>query len=425
MAEYRKKRRSKFKTAPKINKKAIKQKDFDEIKMSSSAHENNSEKKKMRVVRGRKFETRRNLKKLGCVLAILIIVIIICHFLIPAGIAETVTTSLKVIGSGSYPISLESGDNLTVISKNSYYYVLSSKNLSAFSNSGKKIFTYSHGLENPVLKTSKTRALLFDQGKNDFLIFTLSGLKYSDKTENEIINAAIGDDGTYAFATFSEKYASQVSVFKSNNKIVYEWFSSENIINNVAVSPRGNKIAVSTIISDVGKYNSAVNVFNFDSATPENQKNYENTVIYSLEAAFSGRFFVATVNEFDYIKWSNFEKTEYKNDYNTAMIRTGNDGIAIVYNRENDKTDNRIAIFSRSGKLKKEIKFKGIINDFVLHNGYICCLSDNKSYILDDNGNVIRSAECGFGAKRISKTGQNTLAVITDSEIFKIKLEQE
>lgn len=425
MPEYKRKRRGKPKSAPKITKKRTK-KDIipDDIPMVSSENEYKP-KKNMRVVKGKKLESQRRFRIGACVVGIIAVVLIFCQLIMPAGVFETVSNAVRLIGGGSYPINLESNDTVTVVSKGSYYYVLSSNNLSVFSNAGKKIFTHSHGFENPVLKTSKTRALLFDQGKNDVLIFTLGGLKASKTLKQDIKNAAIGDDGTYALVTSAENYAAKVSVFKKNDELVYEWFSSEDLVNNVAVAPSGKKIAISTIISKVGRYDSEVGVFNFKSATAENKKTFENTVVYALDTTFTGGFSVLTANQYIFIKWSNFKQNEYKNEYNTAMMRVGNNGVAVVYNRENDKTDNRIAIFSSSGKLKREFQYKGIITDFALRNGNIYCVSDTKAYILNREGAVIRSGECGFGAVRITPMGQNIMAVITDTQINKIKLTEE
>ncbi len=424
MPEYKRKRRGRFKSAPKVNKKTKKENISRDITMTSAEKEHKP-RKNMRVVKGKKLESQRRFKIGACIIGIVAVVLILCQLIMPAGVFETVSNALNLIGGGSYPISLESNDTSTVISKGSYYYVLSSNSLTAFSNAGKKIFTHSHGFENPVLKTSKTRALLFDQGKNDILIFTLSGLKSSKTFKQEIKTAAIGDNGTYAVVTSAENYAAQVSVFKKNDELVYEWFSSEDLVNNVAVAPSGKKIVVSTINSKVGQYNSKVSVFDFKSATPENEKTYENTVVYALDTSFSSGFSVLTSNQYDFIKWSNFKTVEYKNEYNTAMFRAGNNGVAVVYNRDNDKTDNRIAIFSSGGKLKREFEFKGIITDFALRNGNIYCVCDTKAYVLNRDGTIIRSGECGFGAVRIVPMGQNIMAIITDTEINKIKLEQE
>lgn len=424
MPEYKKKRR-RLKSAPKVNKKRIKNSEISrDIKMISSEEEYKP-RKNMRVVKGKKLESQRRLRVTACAVGIIALILVLCQLIMPAGVLETASTAIRTIGGGSYPLNLESNDTIAVVSKGSYYYVLSNTSLTAFSNAGKKIFEHSHGFENPVLKTSKTRALLFDQGKNEVLIFTLGGLKFTKTIKQEIRTAAMGDNGTYALVTSAENYAAQVSVYEKNNELVYEWFSSEQLVNNVVVAPRGNKIAISTIASSVGQYNSKVCVFNFKSATPENEKLYENTVVYSLDTSFTGGFSVLTSNQYNFIKWSNFKQNEYKNEYNTAMFRAGNNGVAVVYNRENDKTDNRIAIFSSGGKLKKEFEFKGTITDFALRNGHIYCVSDNKVYILDNDGSVMRSGECGFGTVGVITTGQNIMAVITDNQIDKIKLEQE
>ena len=424
MPEYKRKRRGRFQSAPKIAKKRIKRStDSSDIKMTSA--ENKTPKNNtMRVVKGKKLENRRRFKIGSYVVAVVAVVLIICQLIMPAGIIETASNAVNLIGGGSYPLNLESNDTISVVSKGSYYYVLSSTKLTAFTNAGKRVFTHTHGFENPVLRTSKTRALLFDQGKSEVLIFTLSGLEASKTIKQEIVNAAIGENGTYALVTSAENYAAKVSVFKKNNELVYEWFSAEDLVNNVAVAPNGKKIAVSTISSKVGQYNSKVSVLNFKSANALNEKTYENTIVYALDSSFGGGFSVITSNQYNFIKWSNFKTLEYKNEYNTAFFNAGNNGVAVVYNRENDKTDNRIAIFSRSGKLKSELQFKGIITDFALRNGNIYCVSDTKAYILNRQGSILRSGECGFGVVGLAPLGQNMMATVTDNEISKIKLEQ-
>ena len=424
MAEYKRKKRSAFKTAPKINKSRIKGNNIQrDIKMSSDNEP--VQRKNMRVVRGKRLETKRKLKVVSIALVIIIAVLLICEWLMPAGIGETLATTFATWGTGAYPAALESSNTINAVSKGSYYYVLTNNNIEAYSGSGKRIFSYSHGFENPVLKTSATRAIVFGQDSNQALIFTLNGLKTTVETKKKIKTAAIGDNGTYAIVTTADSYAAQVSVYQKNEKLVYEWFSSKDLVNNVAVAPSGEKIAVSTISSSVGSYNSKLLVFEVDSSKSEYEKTYENTVIYSLDTAFTGGFSVLTANEYDYIKWSNYKVKNYKNEYNTAMFRTGNNGMAVVYNRENDKTDNRIAVFSKSGELKRELQFKGIITDFAFKDGHVYCMSDTKAYILDDDGSVMRSADCGFGAVKICPISQSEIAVVTDNAISEIKLEQE
>lgn len=423
MAEYKRKRRSAFKSAPKMSKKRVKRKDEVENIEMSSTHNKPPVKKDMRVVRGKKFKIQRNNRVLLAALSVIIIVVVICQFIMPAGIVETVSNSLALIGSGGYPLSLEGSDTVNLVSGGSYYYLLSNNSIEGYSSGGKKLFSYTHGFENPVLKTSDTRALVFAQNGNKALIFNLNGLKSSVETKRKIKNAAIGDNGTYAFVTESESYAAQVDVYKKNGELVYEWFSSKDLVNNVAVAPTGKKIAVSTISSNVGTYNSKLSVLSLNSSTPEFEKTYEGTAVFTIDTSFRNGFSVLTANEYNFIRWSNFKTTQYKNEYNTSMFRVGNNGLAVLYNRENDKTDNRFAIFTKNGKLKREIQFKGSITDFAIKNQHIYCTSDTKAYILDNDGSFLRQGECGFGVKRICPLGQSAMAIVTDNTIERIKLE--
>lgn len=419
MPDYKRKHRSRFKSAPKVNKKRVKKPDYSsDIEMSPSG----KKQQKMRVVKGKKLEQKRRFKGLFYVACILLVIFFVAQLIMPAGVFETVSNSIAVMGSGKYPLELNSSDTLSVVSKGTYYYVLTDAKINVISNSGKLIYSYAHGYENPVLKTSKTRALLFNQGSTQAVIFTLDGIKSELSCEKEIINAAIGENGTYAFITSADNYAAAVSVYKKNNKCVFEWFSSNDMINNIAIAPNGKKIAVSTMSSAVGNYNSKISILNFKSADAEYTKEFPNNIIYDLDAKTSRGFSVITENSCNFISWRGKVVREYKNEYSADMFRSSPSNSVMVFNRESDKTDNRIEVYSKSGKLKEKLEFKGIITDIQVKGGSIYCLSDTNVYILDDDGKVLRTATCGFGAQKIAVIGQNTVAVITDNLISEIKL---
>ena len=62
---------------------------------------------------------------------------------------------------------------------------------------------------------------------------------------------------------------------------------------------------------------------------------------------------------------------------------------------------------NKSGKKKFEIKFNGIITDIAFKNNHIYLISDTKAYILDSKGEIVRTADCGFGAVRLVVVSQN------------------
>jgi len=429
MPDYKKKKHNRLLSSPGKPKKNKRVKeDFDEdIKMTPSPARKkpSPQQSGMKVVKGKKLEQKRKFKVFSITVVIVLVVVMVLQLILPAGIIETVSNSLSLLGSGSYPIELESTETINAVSYGSYYYVLTNSYINAYNSSGKELFSHAHGFEKPIIKTSSSRAIVFNQGGNSALIFNQSGLKETITTEKEIITAAISDSGAYAFSTLSDKYTSAVTVYSKRNKVLYEWFSAENTINNVAIAPNGKKIAVSGFNSSIGKYKSIVSVLNYKSATPEYTENFEGSLIYNIDTSAQRGFTIVSANKILFVKWSNLKKQEYANDYNLSHYKAGKNGSVAVFNRESDKTDNKIEVYTKSGERKAEFSYKGIISDIQVFGNHIYCMSETDIYLLSDSGEVLRTASCGFGAVRMVVTGTNNVAVITDNEIEKIKLEQE
>ncbi len=420
MAEYKRKKRGALKSAPRFKKNKVKNR--ESVTNIEMRPQNAQKPQGMKVVKGKRLEQKRKIKLLTYTACILAVVFVICELIMPAGVFETLSNSFATLGTGKYPIELDSNDTVNVISEGSYYYVLTDKRLNAVSNSGKVIYSYEHGYENPVLKTSKTRALIFDQGKSKLSIFNLNGLQFSEDYKFEILNASISDNGTYALISNSSKYACEVNVYKKNGKLEYQWFSANEMINNVAVSKNGKKIAVSTLSSKVGGYNSKVSILNFKSANAEYTKEFENTIVYSIESSLAGGFSVLSENSYNYISWRGKNVTEYTNEYTANIQRNSPSGSVLVFNRESDKTDNRIVFFSKRGRKKAEIEFKGIITDITFKGNNFYCLSNTDLYVIDKEGKILGLATVGFGVQRITVNGQNRVAAVTDNTIVSIKI---
>lgn len=429
MPDYKKKKHSKIFGAPaKPSKDRVQRKAPEEkIIMSPKKDKKTTshEKDSVRVITGKKLHRKRNFRIASVAVAVIAITLVIIQIILPAGIMATVSNLTALIGSGGYPIDMTDGSVLNAVSKSGYYYVLTSNSLTAFADSGKELFEYYHGYESPMLKVSDSGALLFNQGSREIAIFDLRGIREQFETEKNIITAAISDSGRIAVATTSDKYTGMVRVYSKNLATVYEWYSSEDTINNIALSPNGRKLAVSCFKSSEGGLKSYVGVLNFKSATPEYKSDYKEGMVYTLDASHGGYFAAVTSTEIQFIKWSNQKIKSFKNDYPIAYFRAGSGGYAVVFNRESDKTDNRIAVFSRSGELKFETEFKSTISDINVYSGHIYCISGTEIYLISKNSEVIRTANCGFGAVRLCVTDTNTVSVISDNKIESIRLERK
>lgn len=427
MPDYRKKKHGLF-SAPRQSKRKAPAKAVtkdNDIKMSPAKRgAPKGQAPEMKVVKGKKLAQKRRFRVMAVTIAVCLLIITVFELAIPAGIIETVSNGISLMGSGSYPIELEGTETLNTVAKGNYYYVLTNTYITACTGSGKELFSYPHGFERPVLKTSSARALVFDQNGTQALIFNHKGLKETVTTEKNILTAAISDSGCYTVATRSDKYMAAVTVYSKRGERIYEWFSAEDTVNAVTLSPNGKRLAVAGFKSGVGQYKSTLYVLNYKSADPEFTKSFDNAFIYTLDTSHRSGFSAITANGISFIKWGKYKTSEYKNDYTVSLFKASRGGLAAVFNRESDKTDNHVAIFSKSGELKNEFTFKGIISDIEVFGGHIYCMSDTKVYLLGSNGEILRQADCGFGAVRLAVTATNTATVITDNKIEKIKLEQ-
>lgn len=414
MPDYKKKRIS-FK-GKKHNKKTNARSD---IKMNSG-NETDELKSNIKVVKGKKLARIRRLKIAGIVAAFLTVVIVVLSFTLPIGIGENLSNLLAIIGGGEYPREIYGAKTLNAVSKGSYYYVLTDTNLCAFSNSGKEIYTNSHGYSNPVISTSTTRAMVYDQNGTSLKIFNLKEQTNTLTVKKPIIAAALARNGAYAVVTESDEYASTVTVYNRKDKKLYEWNSAKDKVNSIAIAPSGKKIAVSTLNAEKGSLVSHVYVLNF-----EDDKEYEYKIddglvygLYDIGKAFS----VVSSKGYSHITWSKHEKTDINSSLSLSMYRQSSDGVLLVFNRENDINDNTVMLISKKGEKTLEFNFKGIIGDIQFSDGHIYCISESKVYLFDNKGKSLGSGDCDYGVVRIAPTGSHSMVTITDSEIKKLEI---
>lgn len=393
----------------------------DDIKMSNSSQRVVKKQDNIKVVKGKKLERQRKFKVFIAALLTIFAAYLVLTFTLPVSLGENIGNLTATLGAGDYPIEIYGTDVLDSHSRGLYYYVLTDTNLSAFSNSGKEIFTYSHGFENPILKTSETRALLFSQSGNTLEIYNLSKKIKEYKSEKAIITADISKSGTYAVASYSDTYATEVKVFDKNSKLRFKWNSAKDTVNSLTLSPDGEYLIVSTLNANEGNFNSKISVFDIkkESATPRMGFEISNNVVYYL-SAFSKGFTVVTTDSIFYVDWKEFVKRELDTERQLDMFRVSNDGIVAVLNLGSNKSDNIITAFSPKGEKITSFNFNGIISDIRFLNGHIYCMSEAKVYLYDKDGTLLGTENCGFDAVKLAVTGSQSAAVISDSKINKI-----
>lgn len=429
MPDYKKKKRGGIFSAPKkVQKQRIHPKEtYEKIKMSTADYSDNIEAdvRKIRIIEGKKSQGKRRIKIFFPIAAFLLVAVFILQLCLPAGLVNTLHKGVTLLSIGSYPVELSGENTLNTVSRGSYFYVLTDTHIAAYNSSGKEILSYNHCFENPVLKVSAAYSAVYDQGGNEVLIFDIKNLKHSIITEKEVLTVGVSDRGNFAIATRSDNYTAEVTVYSKNAEVIYKWFSAEDIVNNIALSKNGKKMAVTVFNSNEGYYVSKLYVLNFNSATPEYTETYDEELIYSLDSTNQKGFMMILKNKIKYIKWKNYASREYTNEYDIAYFSANNGNFVAVFNRESDRTDNHVVLFKSSGDIISEFDWSGNISNIKVRHGRIYCISERQVYLLSKKGEILRKADLDSDAEFLGFTGTNDVGIVTDDEIIKIILEQE
>lgn len=378
---------------------------------------------KIKVLRGNKYKQKQRSLFLLSVVSIIAAVCILLSCILPVGLYENFVNFTSILGSGSYPNVVSGSSIINSVSNGYYYFVLTDTNLTAYSNGGKVIFNDLHGFSNPILSVSDTRALVYDQGQKAIYIYNLTGRIHSIETKSEIITASISKNGDFAVATYSDSYTSAVNVYNKSADIIFTWNSAKDIVNNVLVNPKGDKLAVSTLNASSGEFVAKLLIFNFESADPIHSLDMGNSVALSLSNTGNGISVISAQN-YKFIHWKKFSSNDFASSGEINMFRNTPNGLLLVCNRAHNRSDNTIVLISKKGEKISEFKINGLITDIQYSKGRTYFVNDATINILDKEGNRLKHDDCGNGIKKFSVISANSIAAITDDNISQINIEK-
>ena len=381
-----------------------------------------SRRKNFKVIKGEKGSKFKGFLRILTALVIIAVIVFSFSYFLPGGIIETVSGFFATLGSGEYPIEYDGSliaDSQAIGSCN---YLLNDTSLCAYTGGGKELFKYQHGFTNPVLSVSQTRAVLFNEGGDTALIFNKSGLMKTIKPGSKIINATVGRNGAFAISCVGGEYTSTVYVYSKKAKKVYTWNSAKDIVNSLCLSPNGKKLAVSTLNVSNAEATDKLLVLEYNSADPVFTKDFKDEIILSMRSTFFG---FSTVSErgYKYFSWRNYKAKELAvKNKNLSLLRTNGGETLLVFNRNNDKTDNRIVLLSSLGNEKGAFDVNDTITDIQFKGGKIYIVSDTMIYVYNKKGKLLSSSKCEYGIKRFFIISSNRIAAIMDDKIEKINI---
>lgn len=152
-------------------------------------------------------------------------------------------------------VSFTGNDIIMVKSFSSRMFVLTEKLLAAVDSDGEIKYTKVHNYQNPAIEVSGNYGILFNRNSHEYMIFTTKGIIYEGKSEdeNDIIAAAINNEGTVALSTKSDTSACRVYLHSKKGERKYIWACGEEYAVTLDVHSNSKKIAVGAIGAKEGE----------------------------------------------------------------------------------------------------------------------------------------------------------------------------
>lgn len=380
----------------------------------------------LKIINGKRRAVRRRRLIIACCSLCLVVGICLWSLLSPTGILEQTSSYFAAVSFGNrYPQQITGTQILDAAPVSNRYYLLTDRTLECRAQSGKAVYTISHGFSLPVMCLSQSRVLLYDQNSTGYAVYNGKKCLMASTADYAIYCGDISRNGTFALATKSQNYTSQLTVYDKQGNVLYEWYCPEEFIAGLAISDDGKSLAAATMKTSGGKYISKLYVLRFDSASPVFTREYDDELMYSLASMNHGYFQAVFEYRVETFRFKDFVETTTESEFPIHYFRADFRRFAVCSGLTSNQNENRFSLVLPKKNQSNGFEFNEKVTDYQIYKNRIFVLGENAVYELDSGGACLRYAECGFGFRKIIPVNDRECVLIGNHDITKIVLETQ
>ena len=378
--------------------------------MASSQREAEREKRK-------KAKNRKRMRIAWAIVGIVVAVLLVMR------VAETDFSSLSINKNNSesvseknkFPYQLSSGGDLSFGTIGGGIYVLDDTAYTVLDASNANLVqTFNHGYANPIIETSGSYSLLYDQGGTSYRLDTEKKNVYSDKAENQLLCASVSQSGSVVLCTTSDSAKSNVTVYNKSLKKKMSYDVANGYVIAAAIDGNGTRIAFAAVNSENAKLKTIVYTMNISDSEPRAQFEYYSSPVVDLHFSSSDLFVVGS----DFVSVVSGLKSEMKifeqGSVNTVSFDyDSSNNLIYAYSEYSGSADNKIAVVKRNGKVHDIVTADSAVKDVSGSSSYVSVLTSDsvvtykisdssvkQTYKADDSYTSIKQVSSKVFAKR-------------------------
>lgn len=335
---------------------------------------------------------------------------------------------LQVKGSqegDGFPVQI-TGSNVYESNFTSYggsAVILSDTALTVLSSTGKEELSLRHSLNQPVLRDSSGKYLLYNQGSTGYT--TVSGMEtaVSGAVDKEIRAGNISHSGKFALGVRGSDGASELNVYQKNGELQFHYLFARDYITALALNYDGTHGVVCTVRSEKGEMVSKATVFDFDVEEPVAEYETRNNLLLAASWGENGAIYAVgdsallTARSGDYAfseySYEGRQLTAYRLDSNRAFLSVS------AYEHAGPST---LLVFREQGepvRMEEEERIEAIS----VSGGTVGLLIGSQAVFCDySTGRELGRADAGSDAKSLALSSESQAYILGVSEIRTVAL---
>ena len=303
---------------------------------------------------------------------------------------------------GGYPVEGDYSRLIQAQPMGTGLRVLDADNLTVYSPTGKRVFTYSHSMTNPVITSSGTRVLLYDLNDTSLKVANGHNVLFQQDMSGNIIHACISGSNRVAVTTRSSGYNGEVTVYNYNMNPRFVWYCAEAFPIYSSFSDNGKTLAVTAVQTDGGLLYSYIYII--DVAGGEEKYSIDSSD-YPLTTKFldNNRLLIAYTGKL--VIWdikNNRQKREYS--YPTGSmwsLEVKSPYIAVAYGGYELSGNGGLSLLADDLTEKFAVSLTDGIKDISISQSRVFALGNENLYEYDYSANLVNTTPTGSLTKAL------------------------
>ena len=295
---------------------------------------------------------------------------------------------------------------------------VTSESLVIMDNAGTQFQSVLTGFNNPALVTTDKYVMTYDRGGRH-LIITNSFTVVFDKTfDDNIVTAAMNDNGYFAVVTESDAYKNKLTVYNSSFNEIYKLNSMSRYILALDISDDNKYAAVSSYYIKDSNVIPQINYYSFTSEESVWNCDFDENIAISVVCKNDGS--VAALFEWGICILDSKGREKCRFEFGNKILQAyslGKEKYNAVVISDSRNGNSEVKVFDRTGKTVSDIDIGETVISVDIYSDRVALLSRNKIYIYSSSGNLLSERENRNDGTHILFSDKNSVLVVSESGI--------